>query len=43
MERRERNSTVSSVEVGQAAETSMIDITFRMKENDMFGKKLSVK
>lgn len=40
MERRDKNASVSLVEAGSSkpVETSMIDVTFRMKENDMFGK-----
>lgn len=43
MERRERDASMSLIDVAgtsSAVETarSMIDVTFRMKENDMFGE-----
>lgn len=42
MERREKGSSMNLTEPGPssyAGDTrSMIDVTFRMKENDMFGK-----
>jgi vacuolar protein sorting-associated protein 13A/C len=40
MERREQESSTSLVDVAgpSGKMRSMIDVTFRMKENDMFGK-----
>lgn len=40
MERREQDSSTSLIDTaGTSAQTrSMIDVTFRMKETDMFGK-----
>lgn len=44
MERRERGSMANLMEAGPSTSIdqntrSMIDVTFRMKDNDMFGKK----
>lgn len=38
MERREKGSRVDLNEAGTSTAKSMIDVTFRMKASDMFGK-----
>lgn len=38
MERRERDSSVAGTSSAEENAKSMIDVTFRMKGNDMFGK-----